>query len=301
MSSLSSEAGKRNHRDQGRHDAVEQFQRRRGHLGFARTMLRPRRWSRMARVSRAVQERRTLLWREINRQLGIGGYHLRGSHLVVHVRHSTPDLGGLFEVFVLRNYEPPAPIRDALERRSRARPLEVADLGGNIGLFGLWVLREFPTAQIISFEPDPANADVLALTAEVNQQQESWRLVTACAGARGGQVLFRAGDYLESRIVAQDDAHARLVPTVDVFAHLANVDWAKIDIEGGEWELLSDPRFAHLAVPVLWLEYHPNLCPTDSPREFAMEALTTAGYRIEPFEERAPGLGELWAWRPESA
>jgi len=286
------------HEDAG---VVNKFERRRGHFGFGRTLLRPSRWRRLARVSRVVQERRMFLWREINRHLGTGRYHLRDSQLIAHVRHNTPDLGGLLEVFVLRNYEPPAPIHDMLERRSRSRPLRVADLGGNIGLFGLWVLREFPTAEIISFEPDPANAQVLTLTAEANQERERWHLVTACAGTRSGHVPFRARDYLESRIVAEDDARGCLVPTVDVFADLADVDWAKIDIEGGEWELLSDARFAKLPVPVLWIEYHPNLCPAASPRDFAIEALTTAGYRIEPFEERAPGLGELWAWRPDAA
>lgn len=271
-----------------------------GRLGLARTLLRPRRWRRLAQVSRVVREQPTFLWREGNRQLRTGRYHLRSAELIVHVRHNTPDLGGLFEVFVLGNYEPPRPIREALERLARGRPLRVADLGGNIGLFGLRVLRDFPTAEIISFEPDPANAHVLALTVDAAARGDRWQTVTACAGARSGEVPFLTGSYLESQIVAEADPRARLVPKVDVFAHLANVDWAKIDIEGGEWELLSDPRFAQLTTPVLWLEYHPNLCPADSPRRLAIAALTEAGYRIEPFEERAPGLGELWAWRPNA-
>jgi len=218
----------------------------------------------------------------------------------VHVRHDTPDVAGLLEVFVLRNYELPEPIRSALKNRVRSRMLRVADLGGNIGLFGLRVLREFPTAEIISFEPDPGNARILALTAAANERLSRWQLVTACAGAHPGEVPFLTGQYLESKILPDNGAGTRPIPKIDVFPHLENVDWAKIDIEGGEWELLSDPRFAKLEVPVLWLEYHPNLCPVPSPRELATEKLIQAGYRIEPFDERSPGIGELWAWRPEA-
>lgn len=267
---------------------------------MVRTLLRPERWRRLARSSGVVDERAAFLWREVNRQLVTARYHLRRSQLVVHVRHDTPDLAGLFEVFVLGNYELPEPIRAFLDRRARVRPLRVADLGGNIGLFGLRVLRDFPDAEITSFEPDPDNARVLAATIDENRLQDRWRVVTACAGARAGEVPFLTGQYLESQIVAADEERARLLPKVDVFPHFDKVDWAKIDIEGGEWELLSDPRFVGLEVPLIWLEYHPSLCPGNSPREIVTDALTEAGYRIEPFEERAPGLAELWAWRPDA-
>ena len=270
-------------------------QRRRGHFGMARTLLRPRRWRRIVRVSGAVRESPTFLWREVNRRLVTGRYHLRGSDLVVHLRHDTPDLGGLFEVFVQRSHDPPGKILAVLRHE---RPLRVADLGGNIGLFALRVLQRFPNAQLTSFEPDPANARVLALTAAANGVQERWRLVGACAGATPSVVPFLTGQYLESQILAQGDSRGQLLPKIDVFPHLDGVDWLKIDIEGGEWELLADPRFTELTVPVLWLEYHRHLCPCESPRALATEALARAGYQIVPFVERAPGIGELWAWRP---
>lgn len=271
-----------------------------GYFGLMRTLLRPRRWRHLARISRVVRERPRFLWREVNRRVSTGRYHLRDAGGVVHVRHGTPDLGGLFEVFVLGNYEPPAPINELLKRIARSRTLRVADLGGNIGLFGLRVFRDFPSAEIVSYEPDPANAQVLKLTVDASGQRERWRLVTACAGACAGKVPFLAGAYLESQIVAEDDGRARLLAKIDAFADLASADWVKIDIEGGEWELLTDPRFAELAAAVLCLEYHPNRCPAESPRALAMAALQAAGYQVEPFEERAPGVGELWAWRPDS-
>jgi FkbM family methyltransferase len=280
-------------------ETSEDIKGRFGHFGLARTLLRPRRWRHLVRVSRVVREQPSFLWREANRRVVTGRYHLRDGEHVVYVRHSTPDLGGLFEVFVLGNYEPPAPIHELLERIAGSRTLRVADLGANIGLFGLRVFRDFPSAEVVSYEPDPANARVLELTAHASVQRDRWRLVTACAGACSDNVPFLAGAYLESQIVTEDDGRGRLLPKVDAFADLLSVDWIKIDIEGGEWELLTDPRFAQLTAAVLCLEYHPNRCPAESPRALAVSALTAAGYRIEPFEERAPNLGELWAWRPD--
>lgn len=265
---------------------------------MARTLLRPRRWRRIVRVAGTVREYPIFLWREVNRRLVMGRYHLRGSDLVVHVRHDTPDLGGLFEVFVQRNHDPPGEILAMLARDAHDHPLRVVDLGGNIGLFALRVLQQFPDARMTSFEPDPANARVLALTAAANGAQEQWQLVTACAGATPSLVRFLAGHYLESQILAHDDSRGQLMPKIDIFPYLTGIDWLKIDIEGGEWELLADPRFAQLEVPVLWLEYHRHLCPGQAPRALAAEALTRAGYHIAPFVERAADLGELWAWRP---
>ena len=47
-------------------------------------------------------------------------------------------------------------------------------------------------------------------------------------------------------------------PRVDVFPYLAAADLVKIDIEGSEWEILADARFAGIAARVLVLEYHPQ-------------------------------------------
>ena len=41
-----------------------------------------------------------------------------------------------------------------------------------------------------------------------------------------------------------------------MFPHLHDADLLKIDIEGGEWPLLTDARFGELKVPAIVLEYH---------------------------------------------
>ena len=87
------------------------------------------------------------------------------------------------------------------------------------------------------------------------------------------------------------------VPVVDALERLRDADLVKIDIEGGEWAILGDPRFEDLPARVVVLEYHPYLCPGPDARSAALELLSRAGFEIRPFEHRSDGTGMLWAWR----
>ena len=80
---------------------------------------------------------------------------------------------------------------------------------------------------------------------------------------------------------------------------MASADVAKIDIEGSEWELLTDERFNRVPTPVLHLEYHPRNAPSPDPESAAVEAVERAGYAHGPVLTTVEGAGMLWAWRPE--
>jgi len=80
-------------------------------------------------------------------------------------------------------------------------------------------------------------------------------------------------------------------------ADVCAADLVKVDIEGGEWDILLDPRFAQNPPRAIVLEYHPHLCPGDDPRAAAQEALARAGLSMAPIWHRADGYGMLWAWR----
>lgn len=249
------------------------------------------------RRARTVRASHAFVRREQRATPDVARYRLRRSGQLVHVRHGTGDSAGLEEIFLNGNYEPPPPVAALLERLAADHPLRAADLGGNIGLFGLALFERFPAARLVSFEPDADNARVLDLTRRANGRDGDWQLVEAAAGTSAGEVRFRAGQHMESHVVAGDEPGTIAVARVDVFDWLAGTDWLKIDVEGGEWEILADPRFAALEIPVLALEYHPHLCPAADPHAEITRLLTQAGYRIAPYTERAPGLGELWAWR----
>jgi len=84
---------------------------------------------------------------------------------------------------------------------------------------------------------------------------------------------------------------------VDAIPLLDRSDLAKVDIEGGEWAILGDPRLAAITPEAMVLEYHPYVCPTADPGRYATDCLTSAGYEVEQTLEFAGDHGLLWAWR----
>jgi FkbM family methyltransferase len=232
--------------------------------------------------------------RELSGRTELARYELRSSRRPIYLRHNTADRFVLHEVFYEGHYELPEPVHAFLT--TLGRPPEIVDLGANIGLFSVLMAARFPNARITAFEPDETNAAVFRRTMAENDLGRSWRLVAAAASNRAGRVPFVSGEYSRSRI-GPGGAGAD-VEAVDVFPDLERADFAKIDIEGGEWAILQDERFAVLETPVLVLEYHADLFDTGDPRESALAAVTRAGYHYRPTWE-FPGQGMLWAWKPE--
>jgi FkbM family methyltransferase len=245
----------------------------------------------LARITPNLREPVRFSLRQITRRQGVRSYRLRGSGVRILVRHSTGDLITLEEVLAERQYEPPAQLKSLFE--SNGKPLAVADLGANIGLFSAWVLARRPDARIVAFEPDPSNVEVLEGFMRANPGDT--QVIRAAATSSDGEMRFQAGELAASRQVEEGGIS---VPTVDVFPHLQEADFVKIDIEGGEWELLADPRFASLPAAALVLEYHPHLCPGPDPRAHAEALLTAAGWKLEHMDFDMPaGHGVVWAWR----
>jgi FkbM family methyltransferase len=150
--------------------------------------------------------------------------------------------------------------------------------------------------RITAFEPDPGNADVLKRCIRANQREDAWRVVEACAADKAGSIPFATGRFIESHAAASGDV-ATTVPAVDVFPYLEDADVVKMNIEGGEWAILGDPRFRAVPAKAIALQYHPHLCPQDDPRELATAILRDAGYKISPIFHVPGDTGKLWAWK----
>jgi FkbM family methyltransferase len=217
----------------------------------------------------------------------VGEYRTHGGGRVF-IRHATPDVVTLDEVFYTRDYEFPADVSARLDRSPR-----VLDLGANIGLFGVFVLERFPGARITAVEPDAANAAVLRRCAAANTP-EAWTIVEAAAATHEGTVPFVSGQFSLSQVAEGGEP----TPAVDALVLLDDAELGKLDIEGSEWELLSDPRLAGVKSEALVVEYHAHRCPGDDPRETALELLRVAGYDARPAGRDRAGHGIVWATRP---
>lgn len=170
------------------------------------------------------------------------------------------------------------------------------DLGANIGLFGLFVFARYPDAEITAIEPDPGSAAMLRRCIDVNGLGSRWRLVEACAGTEERRVSFRADEFANSHIVAGDAPGAIEVRMVDFYEFARGFDLMKIDIQGGEWDLLRDPRLSSAAALVL--EWHASSSQEGDPLETVTARLSEAGYdvlRVDPAPTSETGV--VWAGR----
>jgi FkbM family methyltransferase len=262
------------------------------------------------------------------------GYELRNSGVRIVIRHesvlaalrpasATADVHILNEIFGATGgqyaYEPPPALASALDAEP---PRTVMDLGGNIGLFGAYVLSRWHGAALHSYEPDPANLRILTRVVEANDLGGRWLVTDAAVANRPGEMMFVADLFAESHLVSDptDDDHATSataeldgtaaaggeghtikVHTVDLFDEDHNVDLLKMDIEGGEWSILTDPRAPSLQADVLVLEWHARGCPEPDAHKTAVRLVGEAGYSHLEDVEVGTHNGVLWAWRDRPA
>ncbi|MDQ3935825.1 MAG: FkbM family methyltransferase [Actinomycetota bacterium] len=252
-----------------------------------------------------VRERRLFALREGLGGTGRGTYRLRTTGLRVVVRHGRYDPWALHEVIRAGEYTPPRPLVTMIGRE----PRRVVDLGANVGFFGIHTLATYPGASVVGFEPDPDNAASMRAAIRLNGLEDRWELIEAAASNEDGELRFYGGRGSNSRLAREGEVEVEgtvTVPAVDVFRWLDDVDLLKIDIEGGEWAILGDPRFARARPRAVVLEYHSLMCPQDNPRRAVRELLEGAGYVTHsppadenPEDEPFWGVGVMWGWIEE--
>lgn len=263
------------------HDLVALAKRVRGHVDW-----RLRRMKTSLAASRTLDGDRLLfLGREILRRPRTATYKFAGQR--VRMTHHTEDVAAFKELFVVGVY-------DLSPEWGTFAAKKIADLGGNVGMFALHAAIQWPGVPIVAFEPDPTNAAKYRW--QIANNAFECQLIEACAGAAGGTVRFATGKQAHSHIT--NDADGVELPVVDVFPYLAGVDVLKMDIEGGEWPILVDDRFASNSAGVLMMEYHRHMCPEPNPKVMVSRILNSAGYEIRhlSWDDRT-GSGELHARR----
>jgi FkbM family methyltransferase len=227
---------------------------------------------------------------------GNRGYSVASGFNVL-LRHRSRDIDLINEIFgVTRAYEPP----DALVSELRG-PLRILDLGGNIGLFGAFAFGRFAVQQMTSLEPDPENAAMLEWTIAANHATDRWHLERVAVSNTRGSMRFLPGQLADSRR-AEADERGIEVKSVDLFSLDHRVDLLKMDIEGGEWAILGDPRLTRLEARILVMEWHWRSAPREDAHGAALALLKSAGYEIHLDRVDAPSghTGLIWARRSKA-
>ena len=142
----------------------------------------------------------------------------------------------------------------------RSDPL-ILDCGSNIGISVLYYKHRYPKARIIGFEPDPTILDYLQENIARNHLTDV-QVVNAALASNPGTITLNSDSGAASHLTAYKPEDASEwttfeVPCVRLSDYLTEpVDFMKMNIEGAEYEVLSEcePRIGQIRE--MSIEYH---------------------------------------------
>jgi len=216
---------------------------------------------------------------------------LKSGEKLVLRRPPSNDLGNAMEVFLFGTYESPKPLLD-LKR--------IVDLGANVGYSVVYFARKFPQAEITAWEPHPAHVQQLEANILANSLRDRVTIYPLAAGTQN-QTKWLIDQGTSSRVVDSYVSNSVKIQVGDWLddARTATIDLLKMDIEGGEYDLLFDQRFEALNIPRIVVEWH---CNPDRPHGDleVNERLRELGYELHACRTAEVGdmrAGMLWAFR----
>ena len=162
------------------------------------------------------------------------------------------------------------------------------DVGANIGLMAIPVLKNEPKCRIVSFEPSMNVLPYLERTIAESAFRDRWTLVKKAVGAQTGSVTFNLSDQANSlfdgirptqRVATVRQVEVDLTTVDQTWRELGlpRVSNLKIDVEGAEFGVLQGARDCLRAEqPAVLLEWNRvNLaaydCSPDRLLDFANE------------------------------
>lgn len=169
----------------------------------------------------------------------------------------------------------------------------IVDIGANIGLSVIYFKSICPNSKIIAFEPNPYTFELLEKNIFENNLTDVTLVKKAVATESGVRKLYvDSSDNLNfstsSFLQGAWDRSEKIQELVDVecisLKSLINdyVDLMKIDVEGYEYQLLSNSKSVLEYVDNLFIEYHPIKKGT---LKKLINLLKSAGYGIEVYRD----------------
>lgn len=171
------------------------------------------------------------------------------SHLLfgktLYFTDSIQLVNGLKEIFIEEMYR----------QELKANPY-IIDCGANIGLSIIYMKQQYPYAEIVAFEPDETNFQLLSK----NVNSFGYGNVNLCKEAiwiDNTTLRFSSQGTMTSKIEMGAGAGTIEVKAIRLRDLLnREVDFLKIDIEGAEYKVLCDIADKLFLVKNMFLEYH---------------------------------------------
>jgi FkbM family methyltransferase len=202
--------------------------------------------------------------------------------LNVVCRGATRDWDVIHELFFAGSYG-----RAMQFLRAQSGSPVVLDLGGNIGLFSLLAAQTKDGAKVISFEPGPPNQtlfEINRLTNSTLSNRIELRRAAVGGTARTTKWFFDEDNPGGSGLYSVEGRRypVEVLTFTDVVRSLGNqVALAKIDIEGAEYEILTQtPMETWRSIQAVSLELHSDPEGKTTQEQF-LDRMKSYGFKIE--------------------
>lgn len=179
------------------------------------------------------------------------------------IRPSTPDLDVLIE-------SAEGEFNQTIKAAAPLKYGTIIDAGGYIGTAAIAFAKAFPQAQIVTLEPSRVNFEILrrnilgypniiALNKALGSTEGAIPLVNRGTGEWGFSIVQAPSDCALPK--ALHNVEVTTVPAILAELQSNGVDVLKLDIEGGEYELLKDRPSWLACTRILLAELHDRIVP----------------------------------------
>lgn len=158
-----------------------------------------------------------------------------------------------YQIFVARMYFIKLPFT----------PQTIVDLGANIGFASRWLLQEYPNALLVALEPEPKNLSFLKANLSCYKNA---KIFPGCIYSCNTEVKLLISDRSDCHRIDTNENSGQYidVPTIDIPTlmkeyGLVEIDFLKMDIEGGEKDLFSHCEEWIRKIKCLAIEIHPSV------------------------------------------
>ncbi|QIF03894.1 FkbM family methyltransferase [Roseimicrobium sp. ORNL1] len=166
----------------------------------------------------------------------------------------------------------------------------ILDCGSNIGMSVLYFKSLYPKARITAFEPQPTAFHCLQETIQRNQLADVTAHAKALANETGEIAFYTKdespGSLLASRMKERTSERCQMVSATKLSEYITGpVDFMKLDIEGGEQDVLIDLVESGKIqfIEQMAIEYHHHIIPEQDTLTSFLSLLESSGfgYQIE--------------------
>lgn len=145
---------------------------------------------------------------------------------------------------------------DEIYKQNLESPKYILDCGAHIGLSVIYLRNQFPRAEIIAFEPDEKNFELLTKNIKA-QNIEGVEVVKKAVWINDNELQFSSGNSMSSKIAEPGKAELIKVKACRLKDYLTReIDFLKLDIEGAEFKVIEDIKDQLPLIKNLFIEYH---------------------------------------------